>query len=86
MVVGWNAVVGWNVVVGWNAVVGWNMVIGWNTVIGWVERFNRARCLGVIGSCFDVNPCNLCTSELGEVRLGFKLCKVRSGQVRSGYV
>ena len=36
----------------------------------------------VIGSCFDVNPCNLCTSELGEARLGFKLCKVRSGQVR----
>ena len=40
----------------------------------------------VIGPCFDVNPCNLCTSELGEVRLGFKLCKVRSGQVRSGQV
>ena len=36
----------------------------------------------VIGSCFDVNPCNLCTSELGEVRLGFKVYKVRSGQVR----
>ena len=38
----------------------------------------------VIGSCFDVNPCNLCTSEQGWARLGFEMCKVRSGQVRSG--
>ena len=34
----------------------------------------------VIGSCFDVNPCN--SSGLGEVRLGFKVRGVRSGQVR----
>ena len=27
----------------------------------------------VIGSCFDINPCNLCASELGEVRLGFRV-------------
>ena len=33
----------------------------------------------VIGSCFNVNPCNLRASELGEVRLGFKVCKVRLG-------
>ena len=59
------------------------MVLGWNVVIGWVVRFNRAGCLigdwFMFGSCLDVNPCKLCASELGDVRLGFKVCKVRLG-------
>ena len=52
----------------------WNAVFDWNVVIGWVVRFNKAG-----GSCFDINRCNLCVSELGEVRLGFKVCKVSLG-------
>ena len=52
-------------------------------VLGWVARFNRAGCLigdwFIFGSCLDVNPCKLCASELGEVRLGFKVCKIRLG-------
>ena len=30
----------------------------------------------VIGSCFGVNPCKLCASELGEVRLGFNVVRL----------
>ena len=59
------------------------MIVGWNTVLGWVVRFNRAGCLigdwFMFGSCLDVNSCKLCASELGEVRLGFEVCKIRLG-------
>ena len=73
-------VVGWYTVVGWNAVHGWNMVRGWNMVLGWGARFNRVGCLSgdwfMFGSCFGINPCKLCASELGEVRQGFNVCKL----------
>ena len=70
-------------VLGWNTALGRIAVLGWNTVLGWGARFNRVGCLSgdwfMFGSCFVVNPCKLCASELGEVRLGFNVCKVRLG-------
>ena len=54
----------------------------WLECSNWLGcKFNRVGCLSgdwfMFGSCFGVNPCKLCASELGEVRLGFNVCKVR---------